>query len=222
MPDANGSLSDQQVSFQSFSEEWLSDIREGNPSTLELGRRFAHKLITQWKDIDSASDDIVYCDGSGDGGIDVALLERLGGDSEEPDSIGDSWYLVQSKYGTAFQGAQTLLSEGLKIIDTLDGCRDRLSSLAEGLLERLRHFRSNASNRDRIVVVFATEEPLNTDQRRLLTDLQAMGKERLGSLFEVESVSIEIIYRRTLEAEVANRVKVPLWSLIWSHREENY
>ena len=90
--------------------------------------------------------------------------------------IGDSWYLVQSKYGTAFQGAQTLLSEGLKIIDTLDGCRDRLSSLAEGLLERLRHFRSNASNRDRIVVVFATEEPLNTDQRRLLTDLQAMGR----------------------------------------------
>ena len=210
MPDANGSLSDQQVSFQSFSEEWLSDIREGNPSTLELGRRFAHKLITQWKDIDPASDDIVFCDGSGDGGIDVALLERLGGDSEEPESTGDSWYLVQSKFGTAFQGAQTLLSEGLKIIDTLDGRRDRLSSLTEGLLERLRHFRSNASHRDRIVVVFATEEPLNTDQRRLLTDLQVMGKERLGSLFEVESVSIEIIYKRMLEAGVADRVKVPL------------
>ena len=84
------------------------------------------------------------------------------------------------------------------------------SSLAEGVLRRLRHFRSNASNRDRIVVVFATEEPLSEDQRRLLTDSRAMGRERLGSLFDVESVSIETIYRRTLEAERANRVKVPL------------
>ena len=33
---------------------------------------------------------------------------------------GHTWYLVQSKYGTAFSGVGTLLAEGQKVIDTLD------------------------------------------------------------------------------------------------------
>ena len=88
-----------QVTFDQFHEEWLRAVRADNPSTLELGRRFARKLITQWRDIDESSDEIVYCDGSGDGGIDIAFLER--GESVEADSDdapqGDTWYLVQSK-----------------------------------------------------------------------------------------------------------------------------
>ena len=103
MPDANGSLFDQQVPFESSREEWLSDIREGNPSNLEVGRRFAYKLITQWKDIDPESDDIVSCDGSGDGGIDVALLQPFGGDSEETESTGRFMVPGSKQDGTAFK-----------------------------------------------------------------------------------------------------------------------
>ena len=96
---------------------------------------FAHKLITQWLDIESGADGLVYCDGSGDGGIDVAYLDR--GDVGEIDgnvdtsSTGDTWYIVQSKYGKAFQGTGTLLAESQKVVDTLDGKRPQLSSLAE-------------------------------------------------------------------------------------------
>ena len=127
---------------RSFKEEWPAiDIRQG---IVYLGNSAGVSPISSsrnWKDIDSSADDgvydVVYCDGCGDGGIDVALLERSGGaDAEESEVAGDSWYLVQSKYGAAFQGPNAL-AEGLKIIDTLDGRRDRLSCLAEGLLERL-------------------------------------------------------------------------------------
>jgi hypothetical protein len=108
----------QSVDFEAFRQEWLEDIVEGNPSTVELGSRFSRKLITQWLGVDESSDDIVYCDGSGDGGIDIAYLNR-GESSDEGSEEGDTWYLVQSKYGTDFGGSGTLLEESQKVIDTL-------------------------------------------------------------------------------------------------------
>ena len=96
------------------------------------------------------------------------------------------------------------------MIDTLDGRRERLSSLAEGLLDRLQQFRRNASERDRIVLTFATETSLNDEQRRVLNDLRAMGRERLGPLFDVEAISIETILQRLREAESEYKPKVKL------------
>ena len=202
------------VGFQAFLEEWLAEVRQGNPSTLELGQRFARKLVTQWLDIDkdSFSIDVVYCDGSGDGGIDIAYLDR-GDDEESPENVsGHTWYLVQSKYGSAFAGSITLLQEGQKVIDTLDGRRHRLSSLAEELLERLNMFRTTSSERDRIVLVFATESALSEEQTRTLGGLRAMGRERLGSLFDVEAVSVQTVYQRITAASHTpeDRLAVPV------------
>ena len=169
------------VSFDDFCSEWLADVCAGNPSTVELGRRFARKLLTQWLDIDDSSDDLVYCDGAGDGGIDVAYLYR--GDDRDADEDGTvqghTWYLVQSKYGSAFRGTGTIVEESLKVIDTLDGRRQRLSSLAEGLLDRLLTFRRQASEADRIVLVFATEQPLTEVEKQRLVDVRAVGRDRV-------------------------------------------
>jgi len=102
------------VTFDAFREEWLAEVREGDPSTTELGHRFARKILTQWREIEDASDDLVYCDGAGDGGIDIAYLDRgdTGNDDDLETVSGHTWYLVQSKYGSAFQGTGTLLEEG--------------------------------------------------------------------------------------------------------------
>lgn len=196
------------VSFDDFRKSWLESIVEGAPSTVELGRRFALKLVTQWMDASEATAEFTYCDGSGDGGIDVAILDT--GPEEAGDDSGVSghtWYLVQSKYGSAFAGTTTLLNEGQKIIDTLDGRRERLNSLAEGLLERLSNFRKGAGPADRIVLVFATETPLSDAEKQTLDDLRAMGTNRLGSLFDVEALSIETIFARLQEVEAANLAK---------------
>tara|TARA_Y100000310_G_C20356636_1_gene656989 strand:- start:19 stop:210 length:192 start_codon:yes stop_codon:yes gene_type:complete len=61
-------VTEQTISFEDFREQWLEDVQSDNPSTVELGRRFAHKILVQCLDIESASDDLIYCDGSGDGG----------------------------------------------------------------------------------------------------------------------------------------------------------
>ncbi len=145
------------VAFPEFKFEWLEEVCEDNPSTTELGRRFARKLLTQWLDVEDSSDDIVFCDGAGDGGIDVAYLDRgdSASDGQDGASDGHTWYLVQSKYGKAFQGTRTILKEGQKVIDTLNGQRRSLSSLAEGLLEQLLTFQMGASDRDRMTLVFA-------------------------------------------------------------------
>lgn len=191
----------EQVTYAEFLSQWLADVVEGRPSTVELGHRFADKLLTQWLDISQSSDDLIYCDGAGDGGIDIAFLDR--GDAGEQDTeglvSGDTWYIVQSKYGKAFQGVRTLLEEGQKVIVTLDGQRERLSSLAEGLLERLLNFRRQATERDQLRLIYATEAPLTADQHQALNDVRAMGRERLGPIFDVEAVSVETIYQSALE-----------------------
>ncbi|HEY2232221.1 MAG TPA: AIPR family protein [Candidatus Angelobacter sp.] len=196
------------VNFEEFRASWLESVQEGQPSTRELGRRFALKLVTQWLDASEHTSDIIVCDGSGDGGIDLAILDT-GPDSssDAPEESGHTWYLVQSKYGTAFAGVGTLLSEGQKVIDTLDGKRGKLSSLAEGTLERLTNFRNGAGPSDRIILVFATEIPLNEPEQRALQDLRAMGRARIGPLFDVETISIFTIHSRLQEESTAEAAK---------------
>ncbi len=199
-----------QISLDEFRNEWLEEITRGNPTTVELGNRFARKLITQWLDLDESSDDVVFCDGSGDGGIDVACL-HLGEVNDDGTEEGDIWYLVQSKYGSAFAGSGTLLRESQKVVDTLDGQRNNLSSLAQGLLERLSEFRARASERDKLTLVFATEDPLNDEQKRVLEDVRAMGRNRLGAIFDVEAVSIATIYQRAVESSgTVARIRIPI------------
>lgn len=202
------------VDFDEFRESWLESVRADDPPTTELGRRFALKLITQWVDASEQSADLVFCDGAGDGGIDIALLDT-GPDSsnDDPEESGHIWYLVQSKYGSAFAGTGTLLIEGQKVIDTLDGRRSKLNSLAGGVLERLMNFRNGAGPADRIVLVFATELPLNDTEQRALQDLRAMGRARLGPIFDVEALSIATIHARLQEeatAEAAWRLTIDI------------
>jgi hypothetical protein len=187
------------LSFEQFSEQWLTEITEGNPSTVELGHRFARKLIVQWLDLDESTGELVYCDGSGDGGIDAAYLDMAQEEATDEGTQGHTWYLIQSKYGKAFQGTATLLQEGQKVIDTLDGKHGRLSSLATGLLEQLTNFRGQSSERDKIVLVFATNDALNEEQARVLTDLRAMGRNRLGTGFDCESISLASLFQRTID-----------------------
>jgi hypothetical protein len=185
--------------YEAFKQEWLSEVTANNPSTIEKGNRFSSKLMNQWLDLNDEAAELILCDGTGDGGIDLACLIR--GDDAEEGQVreGDTWYVVQSKYGTAFQGEDTLLKEARKVIDTLSGHRKELSSLAEGVRERLLNFRAGASERDRLILVFATVDPLSESERRALEDVLAMGRSRLGSIFNVEAISVTTIFEQLSE-----------------------
>jgi len=195
--------------FEIFRSAWLEDVIAGNPSTTVLGNRFAQKIVTQWLEVDDESDGFVFCDGAGDGGIDIAYLDRSDTRDSEEDAnpVGNTWYLVQSKYGKAFKGVGTLLAEGQKVAETLDGQRTNLSSLAQGLVERLHNFQAGASENDKIVLVFATEAPLDEAQKRALIDVRTIARQRLPSppIFETDSVSIETIRQRLIEQAQRNQ-----------------
>ena len=199
-----------EVTFDQFKTEWLQSVRADSPTSVQLGNRFAQKIITQWLDVNPDTDDIVYCDGSGDGGIDAAYLYRKEAADNDGDvqSAGDTWYLIQSKYGSAFRGTKTLIEESQKVIDTLDSKRTKLSSLAEGVLSRIINFRQSASDADRIILVFAAEDALSDEQRRTLEDVKAMGRNRLGPVFDVEAVSLETIFKRLLDEANASGGKL--------------
>jgi hypothetical protein len=204
---------DDSVSYEDFKAAWLEDVLAGDPSTVQKGQRFANKLVAQWLETDESDLEVVYCDGAGDGGVDIAVLER-GVPQEGNDAPGgDCWYLIQSKYGSAFAGESTLFAEGLKLIDTLDGKRANLSSLAAGLLEKLTNFRKMAGPLDRINLVFATVDPLNEQESLRLQDIASVGSARLGSQFDVKAISLRTIHDSlAAEEELAasRRLTVPL------------
>ena len=192
------------ITFEEFCEEWLAEFRNGTLTSLEKGQRFATKLVTQWLGVTGDDDDLLICDGSGDGGIDIAYLHRAdiddnvqGGQSVE----GDTWYLVQSKYGTSFQGQDTIVDEGRKVISTLAGEKTRLSETVSQLMGRLAAFQQQASDRDRIVMVFATERPITESDRRALAEIRLLGSNKFPNIFDVEDISLQTIWETRDTAE---------------------
>ena len=56
----------------------------------------------------------------------------------------------------------------------------------------MNNFRNSAGGGDKIVLVFATERSLNEAEMQVLKDLRAMGTARLGPIFDIETISIEL------------------------------
>jgi hypothetical protein len=199
-----------EITYEDFKTEWLSDIVAGNPSTTELGHRFSRKILGDWLDFNSETEDVIFCDGAGDGGIDVAFLV-LGDMLEDGNHEGNTWYLVQSKHGTAFSGTSTILTEGQKVLDNLRGHRPNLSSIGEEVSNRIRNFITNKGPNDKLKLVYATHEPLNEAEKRAADDVRTIGRTHLDDFFDIEAISIQTIYNRITELQsTVNKTSVQL------------
>ena len=200
------------VSYEQFHDEWLAEIKDQSLSSLQKGRRFAVKLITQWLGVTSEDEDFFVCDGSRDGGIDVAYLQRQDRDygNQAIDSIeGDTWYLVQSKYGASFLGTESIITDGCKIVETLQGKKLNLSTESQQLLRKIALFREQASDADRIVLVFATCDPITEADRQALWSVKSHAREQGISNFDVEEVSIRTVWDSLSDVD-PSRISVKL------------
>lgn len=197
------------ITLEQFESQWLEEIVAGEPSTTELGHRFAEKILRDWHEIDSATAEIILCDGAGDGGIDAAVFVAA-----DPDEgiEGDSWILIQSKFGSAFAGSDTIGIEAQKLFATLEGKREKLSSLSAELVARLRNFLANRGPKDRLDYVLATTKRLTPEENEYLDNVKTLGRAKFGDCFDVDSVSVETIYNKVAEEDAfgANKLQVPL------------
>ena len=195
------------ITLTDFERQWLEDIVAGNPSTTQLGHRFAEKILRDWHEIDSATAEVVLCDGAGDGGIDAAVFVR---EDLQEGIEGDLWILVQGKYGSSYTGAETITSEAQKIFATLEGKRDRLSSLSVELVGRLRNFLTNSGPKDRLEYVLATTKKLSPEEQEYLNNIRTLGRAKFGDCFDVDSVSVETIYNKIAESDAFGPAKLNL------------
>lgn len=179
--------------YPEFRASWLAEIETGNPSATEKGKRFAWKLVNDWLEL---PDDAVvhYCDGPRDGGIDLAILQK--GETEVSAPGGDTWYIVQSKYGSAWKGEDTAIGEGVKVISTLSGDRQGLSDEASKVCRKLQSFRENLGENDRMVLTFAKLDPPDEGEQRALDHIRKYGREVLGMHFDVEVICVRTIHDR--------------------------
>lgn len=206
------------IPFNEFKTQWLEDIVGGNPSTTQLGHRFAEKILRDWHEIDEATCEIILCDGAGDGGIDAAVFIK--GDPQEGIE-GDTWMLVQSKYGSAYSGAETITAESQKLFATLEGKRERLSSLSGELVERLRNFLRNKGPKDRLEYILATTQKLSAEEQEYLANIRTLGRSKFGECFDVDSVSIETLYNKLAESDAfgPDKLSVRLRTVVTSSGE---
>ena len=194
-----------QSAYELWKEQWLKDIAVVTLPPFEKGLKFGVRITSHWLDVTTDDESFFICDGSGDGGIDIAYLKRADTDTSENDSgiqEGDTWYIIQSKYGSGFAGYNTIRAEGNKVLDTLTGRNNQLSNNSKQLVEKIMQFRSLASEADRIVLVFATEDPIPQQDRGALAEIKFNGRDRLGeTMFDVEEISLMTIYEALSEAE---------------------
>lgn len=209
------------IALKDFEAQWLDEIEVGMPSSTMKGHRFAQKILRDWLELDADMAEIIYCDGAGDGGIDAAVY--IPHEAEEG-SEGDTWMLVQSKYGSAFRGADTLFAEAEKVFATLEGKRNNLSSISDDVVKRIRQFLSQAGAKDRLEYVVATNQRLSLTEYDNLEAIRRVGQEKFGVAFHVADVSIETIFNKRPEDDVSagNRLKVPLKATIASSGEILY
>lgn len=195
------------ISLEEFEAQWLEDVASGNPNTTQLGHRFAEKILRDWHEIDSSSAEVILCDGAGDGGIDAAIFiaEDLNEGIE-----GHTWILVQSKYGTSFTGADTISSEAQKVFATLEGKREKLSSLSADLVSRLRNFIANIGGKDRLEYVLATTKRLTAEEEEYLSNIKTLGRAKFGDCFDVDSVSVETIFNKVAEGDAFSTEKLQI------------
>ncbi|MDW7680829.1 MAG: AIPR family protein, partial [bacterium] len=99
---------------------------------------------------------------------------------------------------TAFSGNETLIKETQKIIETLEGSRKNLSSLANDIVDRLNNFINSSSKNDSIRFVFATPDKLNEKETSMLKTIKILARERLNINCDVEHISINNIYQRVV------------------------
>ena len=207
------------ISLEDFEAQWLEDIEADAPSATMKGNRFAQKILRDWEELGDTVE-IIYCDGAGDGGIDAAVFVPH---ETKEGAEGDRWMLVQSKYGSAFKGADTLFAEAQKVFSTLEGRRENLSSLSDDVVKRIRQFLSQAGADDRLEYVVVTNRRLSHAEYDYLEAIKRVGQEKFGAVFGVMDVSIETIYNKRDEGSVgAACLKVPLKTNIASSGGDLY
>lgn len=184
------------LSFADFEKQWLEDVCAGNPSTVEIGNRFAAKILRDLYELDSDSSEVILCDGSGDGGIDAAVFIK----SDQNEELeGDTWILVQSKYGSSYNGGETISLEAQKVFATLEGKRENLSSLSSDLVARLKNFLKNAGPKDRLEYFLVTSKTPTIVEQEYLENIRAIGRAKFGDFFDVDFASIETIFKKISE-----------------------
>ena len=186
------------IEFSDFGSQWLEDVVAGSPSTTELGHRFAEQMLRDWQEVENATSEIILCDGAGNGGIDAAVFIK----ADDAEGLeGDNWILIQSKHGHSYSGADTIGLEAQKLFATLEGKRERLSSLSNELVQRLKTFIANAGPKDHLDYVIPTSGRISSEEQEYLANVEVLGKAKFGSLFSVDSVSVETLYNKLVEAD---------------------
>lgn len=203
------------ITFAEFKADWLMQAAiTPELASSAKGRQFALKLFMDYYDIMEEQDEFLYhLDGAGDGGIDIAFLKK--GEADEDyedqspmDEISDTWYIVQSKYGSAYKGSKTLLEEADKIFNTLEGTNTNLSNYADSFLKHFNQSRQKNPNKDKVILVFATENEIN--ESKTLDDIAQLGKVKFGNNFEVMPISIYALYAESPYFQGDKSIKLPL------------
>ena len=205
-------MATESISYEDFKQAYLEEFT--NLSPVEKGHLFAQRILKDFKDSYELPDSIdeYFCDGPGDGGIDIVILDRQEDEEDQQEDEedqqggveGDTWYLIQSKYNQP--NSSQLRTEAEKIFAVLtDKHEKRLSYIGEDITQRLKHFLKTSSNKDRLIIVFLTQDPIEQDS---LDQIRKQREHIFSSLhfdvrchFKVQNFSIKDIYNNLPETQ---------------------
>ena len=181
---------DASFSYESFREQWLISINNGDARKGGIESRFISKLALQWQDLSDPTEDVFFEDAGISSGVDLVFFEQ-----SENDDSGDTLYLFQSQYRKKSQNpSDTILKNAQQTIIEVEnvfksGAIGPFSTKIKELLDVV-----NNKTNDRIVLVIATLDSLTDTEKTILDILRSIGRGRLGTKFDIQAISLETIY----------------------------
>lgn len=195
-----------QMDYTTFKDWWLELQASIQPSDTNIlkSRKFSRTLLLDYLGLDSDYYALHQLDAAWDGGIDLACFIEGEEYESDPDSNeGDTWFIVQSKYGLSHNFVTALKGDTQKMIDTFfyDG---RVSDLAKDVVSKVRNFLDEKNidiEKDKLVFLFLTEDELNANglvemdrQEQYFKTELAKIKPDLPTIFEMRAVSIQHVF----------------------------
>ncbi len=201
--------------YELFKQSWLEDIEKGNLNNVIKGNKFAKKILKDWLDHGyDENNEKFNGNGLGDGGIDFAYFQKKD-ENEENGYEGDTWYIIQTEYGKAFENIDALLNEYTKFIHAIEGKRNNLTSISNDELNRLQSFKKSYTESDRVVLVLATEDPLTEEQEKQKKYIEEnIELYKLSNNFEVKNISLKTLHNSLIEDDETKEITVPLYANI--------
>jgi hypothetical protein len=178
------------ITFKDYRAEWLNDILTNDET--ERRNLFARKILSDWLDIDTSSENFVEFDANNV--INIAYLHEEVSDDNNTETI---WYLA--KYIDANKISEKNADAEITKLKDLFSEKHSIQDYNE--FSDIQDYIRKSNEQNKIALIYCFDGDFTDEVIEFVSAVQKAGRNNITPFFYADFVNIEIIFERVLEQE---------------------